>query len=92
MHKDNLVYKKKQNQTNIESTKLFSIEKKNIKTPKLKNSNFEKVDYSLFFTDIHKIFFSKEEKEIIKFHLLTDFKEEYRKEVKYFNNNAYIIY
>ena len=92
MHKANLVDKKKQSQTNIESTKLFSIEKKNIKTPKLKNSNFEKVDYSLFFTDIHKIFFSKEEKEIIKFHLLTDFKEEYRKEVKYLNNNAYIIY
>lgn len=83
MHKDNLVDKKKQNQTKIESIKLFSIEKKNIKAPKLKNSNFDKVDYTLFFTDKNKIFFSKEEKDIIKFHLLTDFKDEYRKEVKY---------
>ena len=81
MHSESLVDKKKKNQTNIDSTKISSIEKKNVKVPKRKSSILSQLDYTLLFKDINKDHFTQEEVELIKFHLLSDFNDEYRKEV-----------
>lgn len=81
MHSESLLDKKKKNQSNIDSTKISSIEKKNVKVSKRKSSFFSKLDYTLLFKDKNKDHFSQDEIELIKFHLLNDFNDEYRKEV-----------
>ena len=81
MHSESLVDKKKKNPGNIDSTKISSIEKKNVKVSKRKSSFFSKLDYTLLFKDKNKDHFSQDEIELIKFHLLNDFNDEYRKEV-----------
>lgn len=81
MHSESLLDKKKKNQSNIDSTKISSIEKKNVKVSKRKSSFFSKLDYTLLFKDKNKDHFTQDEIKLIKFHLLNDFNDEYRKEV-----------
>ena len=85
MHSESLVDKKKKNPGNIDSTKISSIEKKNVKVSKRKSSFFSKLDYTLLFKEKNKDHFTQDEIELIKFHLLSDFNDEYRKEVKIYN-------
>ena len=47
MHSESLVDKKKKNPGNIDSTKISSIEKKNVIVSKRKSSFFSKLDYTL---------------------------------------------
>ena len=49
MHSESLVDKKKKNPGNIDSTKISSIEKKNVKVSKRKSSFFSKLDYPLLY-------------------------------------------